>query len=70
MDNNLLELHSIETTFGETPRHFQINEECSKLYVANQDTNDIVFFRINENKLIKEKVVECNSPNFILCLND
>ena len=70
MDNNLLELQSIETTFGETPRHFQINEECSKLYVANQDTNDIVSFRINENKLIKEKVVECNSPNFILCLND
>ena len=70
MDNNLLELQSIETTFGETPRHFQINEECSKLYVANQDTNDIVSFRINENKLIKENVVECNSPNFILCLND
>ena len=70
MNNNLLELQSIETTFGKTPRHFQINEDCSKLYVANQDTNNIVSFMVNDNQLIKENVVECNSPNFILCLNN
>lgn len=70
MDNNLLERQSNQNTFGKTPRHFQINEDCSNLYVANQDTNEIVTFRIEDNQLKIENVINCNSPNFILCLND
>ena len=68
LDNNLLELQYIQTSFGETPRHFEINEDCSRLYVANQDTNNIVIFDIKDNKLIKNNFINCNSPNFVLSL--
>ena len=61
LNNNLLELQSIESTYGKTPRHFEINKDSTELYVANQDTNNIVTFSILENKLRKEKVNECNS---------
>ena len=68
LENNLLELKNIQSTFGETPRHFEINNDSSKLYVANQDTNKVVVFKIIEDKLKILDTIECNSPNFVLCL--
>lgn len=70
LDNHMLELQNIQLTFGETPRHFELNKECTKLYVANQDTNEIVFFNILENTLKIIKTIDCNSPNFILSLEN
>lgn len=68
LENNLLELKDIQSTFGETPRHFEINNDSLKLYVANQDTNEVVVFKIIEDKLKILDTIKCNSPNFVLCL--
>ena len=70
LNNNLLKLVNIQSTFGKTPRHFEINDDCSKLYVANQDTNEVIIFKIIENKLKIIDTIKYNSPNFILSLND
>jgi len=69
LDNKKLELRNIQITYGKTPRHFELNKDFSKLFVANQDTNEIVTFSILEDKLKIVKTIEYNSPNFILYLD-
>ena len=67
--NHLLELKDINPTYGKIPRHFEINEDSSELYVANQDSNKVVVFKILKDKLKILDTIMCNSPNFVLCLN-
>jgi 6-phosphogluconolactonase len=70
LDNHKLELKNIQSTFGKTPRHFEISSDCKKLYVANQDTNEVVIFKIIEDRLKILDVIKCDSPNFVLCLDN
>jgi len=70
LDNNLLDLCGIYKTKGKTPRHFKVNNNMTKLYVANQDTNNIVVFDINNGSLNYNTEFICNSPNYILIMGD
>lgn len=58
----------IISSHGKTPRHFNFNNNGSKLYVANQDSNTIAVFNVNcqTGKIKFKKYIECNSPNFVL----
>ena len=70
LENNKLELIEIKKTIGKTPRHFSLSKCGEKLYVANQDSNNVVTFKINLNcKLYFENIIKCNSPNFVLEIN-
>ena len=70
LDNHKLELKNIQPTFGKTPRHFEINSDSKKLYVASQDTNEVIVFKIIEDRLKTLETIKCDSPNFVLCLDN
>lgn len=69
--NKRLKLINIYNCHGRTPRHFTFNVDGTKLYVANQDSNNISIFNLNVNngKLQIKKTIYCKSPNFILIFN-
>ena len=69
LPNGLLKVLNIVSTYGETPRHFDISQDNTKLYVANQDTNELVYFKILDDNLKILKKIPYNSPNFILDMN-
>ena len=66
--NNKLELINIFNCGGKTPRHFTFNKNGDKVFVANQDTNNISIFNFNNNNLIFSHNIKINSPNYILSL--
>jgi 6-phosphogluconolactonase len=70
LDNHTLELKNIQSTFGKTPRHFEVSNNGKKLYVANQDTNEVIVFKIIEDRLKILDTIKCDSPNFVLCLDN
>ena len=70
LENHKLELKNIQSTFGKTPRHFEISSCKKKLYVANQDTNEVIEFKIIEDRLKILNTIKCDSPNFVLCLDN
>ncbi len=70
LDNHTLELKNIESTYGKTPRHFEVSNDGKKLYVANQDTNEVVIFKILVDNLKILETISCESPNFVLCLDN
>jgi len=62
----LLEIVNIVSTEGETPRHFQLNEDDSMLIAANQDSDNLAVFTFNNRDLVYTGVsVNCKSPNFV-----
>lgn len=68
--NYNLELVNIYDCKGITPRHFCINKKGNKLYVANQDSNNVTEFLINidTGELQYNNNIKVNSPNYILSL--
>ena len=54
------------------PRHFQINDEGSLMFVTTQDGNSLELFAIDEGtgKLTTKETTESgNSPTFVGILN-
>jgi 6-phosphogluconolactonase len=49
-----LELLGHFSTSGETPRNFAISEDGKFLYAANQDSGNIVSFRIEKSGALKQ----------------
>ena len=67
LNDSSLKLIDIYKTIGKTPRHFSINNDGTRLYVANQDSNNIIIFSIkSDGTLIYNKKILSKSPNFIL----
>ena len=68
LKNCKLELINIFKTSGKTPRHFRVNLDMTKIYVANQDSNDIAIFNIKNGNLEFVNKFEYDSPNYILII--
>jgi 6-phosphogluconolactonase len=56
-------------TMGEIPRHFIINNCENELLVANQNSDNISVFKIDDDKLEFKNIFKCNKPNFIVDLS-
>ena len=66
-ENYTLSLINIYKTLGKTPRHFSINNTGTELYVANQDSDNIVVFNIkNDGSIVYNNKIKCDSPNFVI----
>jgi len=63
LKDNTLKKTLIFKSGGKTPRHFSINK--NKLYIANQDSNNVVIFDLDN---LKKSIFIVNSPNYILFL--
>jgi 6-phosphogluconolactonase len=50
------------STFGQTPRHFYIDDRNEFLFVANQDSDSVVIFRINPGSGKLSKITSVNTP--------
>lgn len=63
-----LTLVDINSTLGETPRHFQLNSTGELLVVANQDSDNLVSFRFDLETgamTATNNIAEVHSPNFV-----
>ena len=58
-----------EPTQGKTPRFFALDPSGARLYVANQDSDAIVAFRVDETSgtlMPTSEVVKVGSPSAIV----
>lgn len=63
-----LSLVGIESTRGETPRHFQFAANGRFVIAANQDTNSLTVFRFEASTgqlVFTGNTYSCDSPNFV-----
>lgn len=67
-DSGKLLIKEIFLTEGKTPRHFCISENGNQLTVANQDSDTVNYFLIDNNGYTKSdnKIIYCKSPNFVI----
>jgi 6-phosphogluconolactonase (cycloisomerase 2 family) len=69
--NGTLTLVGIYSTQGKTPRHFNFDPSNQFVLVANQDTNNVVVFRMNQETGVLVPTghqVSVNSPNYVFAL--
>lgn len=65
-ENSDIQIINVFSTLGITPRHFTFDDNCSNIYVANQDSDNVNRFSFKNGMVQLVESIHVDSPNFIL----